>query len=116
MLSPLLLLLLAVQVSGDSTSLTDAFSLADDVLRQGVQVRQTRTHTCTRIQVQLGLMRCWSGHSQAEATAGGWKFAITALQPCAELGCLLWQQHRERLSLSIKTLHQIIALPVTVAC
>jgi hypothetical protein len=36
----LLLLLLLPQVSGDSTSLTDAFSLADDVLRQGVQVRQ----------------------------------------------------------------------------
>jgi hypothetical protein len=33
----------AVQVSGDSTSLTDAFSLADDVLRQGVQVRATTT-------------------------------------------------------------------------
>lgn len=28
-----------LEVSGDSTSLTDAFSLADDVLRQGVQVR-----------------------------------------------------------------------------
>jgi cell division GTPase FtsZ len=36
-------LLLLLQVSGDSTSLTDAFSLADDVLRQGVQVRQRQS-------------------------------------------------------------------------
>lgn len=29
-----------LDVAGDRTSLGDAFSLADDVLRQGVQVRQ----------------------------------------------------------------------------
>jgi hypothetical protein len=38
-------LLLLQQVSGDSTSLTDAFSLADDVLRQGVQVRRSHSHS-----------------------------------------------------------------------
>jgi len=31
-----------LEVSGEGTALTDAFSLADDVLRQGVQVSHTR--------------------------------------------------------------------------
>lgn len=33
-----------LEVSGNSTSLTDAFSLADDVLRQGVQVGRKSGH------------------------------------------------------------------------
>lgn len=60
-----------LEVSGDATALQDAFSLADDVLRQGVQVG-FRAFVLGPVGLGQGLQGCgraWGGEAPASLAA-----------------------------------------------